>query len=103
MEDLIAERSFDSKDTWVSDVLGLFLFDMLSIDVCTTRHGQTFGWLVQELDIGTVLHQMSSSRIAASCLLDINILLSSSSKPNSGKKEIGVYVTFNSLGHIVTR
>ena len=35
--DLITERSFDSKVTWVTDVLGLF-FNMLSMGVYTTRH-----------------------------------------------------------------
>ena len=34
-------------------MLGLF-FDMLSIDVCTARHWQSSGWLVQELNICTV-------------------------------------------------
>ena len=52
--DLTTERSFDSQATWVIDMLGLF-FDMLSMDVCTIRHRQTSGRLVQEL-LGTELH-----------------------------------------------
>ena len=35
------------------DVLGLF-FDMLSMGICTTRHWQTSGPLVQELIVYTV-------------------------------------------------
>ena len=44
MDDLTTERSFDSKATWVIDVLGLFL----SMGVCTTMYRQTSGRLVQE-------------------------------------------------------
>ena len=38
----------------VIDVLGFF-FDMLSMGFFTTRHYQTSGRLVQELDVCTVL------------------------------------------------
>ena len=37
VDDLTAERNFDSQATWVIDVLDLF-HDMLSMGVCTTRH-----------------------------------------------------------------
>ena len=47
------ERSFDSHATWSIDVL--VLFDMLSISICTTRHWQTSGRLVQELTVCTVI------------------------------------------------
>ena len=50
MDDLTNERSFDSQATWVIDVLGL-LFDMA---VCITRHWQTSGRLMQELNVCTV-------------------------------------------------
>ena len=42
-----------NKATWIIYVLGL-LFDMLPVGVCTTRHWQTPGRLLQELDIFTV-------------------------------------------------
>ena len=45
--------ALDSHSTWVIDVLGL-CFDMLSMVVCTTRHWQTPGRLVQELNVCTV-------------------------------------------------
>ena len=44
MDDLTTELSFDSKATWVIDVLSLF-FDLLSVGVCTTRHWRTSGRL----------------------------------------------------------
>ena len=44
--DVTAKRTFDSQATWVIDVLGFF--DMLSMGVCTTRHRQTSGRLVQD-------------------------------------------------------
>ena len=53
MDDLTTERSFDSQATWVIDVLDLF-HDMLSMNVCATRHWHTFGRLVQELNVCTV-------------------------------------------------
>ena len=52
MDYLTTEHSFDSQDTWVIDVLGLF--DMLSMCVYTTRHWQTSGRLVQALNVCTV-------------------------------------------------
>ena len=48
--DLTNERSFDSQPSWVID---LFL-NMFCMGVCTTRHGQTSGRLVQELNVCTV-------------------------------------------------
>ena len=51
--DLTTELSFDSQATWVIDVFG-FLFDMIFISVCTTRHWQTSGRMVQKLNICTV-------------------------------------------------
>ena len=53
IDDIKNERSFDSQAMWVIDVLDL-LFDMLSMGVCTTRHRQTYGRLVQELNVYTV-------------------------------------------------
>ena len=53
MDDLITERSFDSQAKLVIDVLGL-LFVMLSMVVCTNKHWQTSGRLVQELISRTV-------------------------------------------------
>ena len=50
MDDLTTKRSFDSQAAWVIDVLGLF-FDMLSMSVCTIGHWQTYGRLVQELNV----------------------------------------------------
>ena len=47
------ERDFDSQTTWVIDVLGLY-FDTLSTGAFTTRHWQTTGRLVQELNVHTV-------------------------------------------------
>ena len=52
MDDLTTERIFDSQSTWVIDVLGYFL--TLSMGVCITRHWQTSGRLVQELNVSTV-------------------------------------------------
>ena len=49
MDDLTTERSFGSKETRAIDVLGLY-FDILFMGVCTTRHLQTSGRLVQDLD-----------------------------------------------------
>ena len=52
MDDLNNERSFDSQDTWVIDVLAFF--DMSSNGVFTTGHWQTSCQLVQELNVCTV-------------------------------------------------
>ena len=54
MDDLPIETSFDSKATWVIDILSLF-FDMLSTDICTTRHWKTSGRLMQELNVCNVV------------------------------------------------
>ena len=53
MDDLTTECSFNLQVTWVIAMLGLF-FDMLSMGICTTRHWQMFGRLVQELNVCTV-------------------------------------------------
>ena len=53
LDDLTAERSFDSQAMWVIDVLGLS-FVVLSMGVCTTRHWQTSSQLVQELNVCAV-------------------------------------------------
>ena len=50
MDDLATECGFDLKAKRVIAVLDLSL-DMLSKGVCTTRHRQTSGRLVQELRI----------------------------------------------------
>ena len=50
----------DSQGTWVVAVLGVFL-DMLSRGVCTARHWQTSGRLVQELNVCTVLFNIVGS------------------------------------------
>ena len=52
-DDLTAACSSDSQAMGAIDVLGLF-FDMLSMDVCTTRHWHTSGRLVQELNVCSV-------------------------------------------------
>ena len=49
MDDHTTERSFYSQATWVFDVRG-----MLSKRICTIRHWQTSGRLVQELNVCTV-------------------------------------------------
>ena len=51
--DLTIERSFYSQAMPVNYLLGVY-FDMLSMGVCTTRHWQTSGRLVQELTVFTV-------------------------------------------------
>ena len=50
---LTTERDFDSQATCVIAVVGLYC-DMLSTGVCTTKHWQTTGRLVQELNVCTV-------------------------------------------------
>ena len=59
MDDLTTERNFDLQATWVIDVLGL-VFDMLCLGVCTTRHGQASGRMVQESNVFTYVGQSSS-------------------------------------------
>ena len=54
MDDLTTERSFDSLVTLVIDVRSLF-YDVLSMDLGTTRHRQTSGRLVQKLNVCTVV------------------------------------------------
>ena len=53
IDDLTTVRCFDSQAAWVIDVLDL-CFDMLSMDVCTTRYSQTSGRLMQELNVCTI-------------------------------------------------
>ena len=53
MYDLTIDSSFDSQATLVVDVLRPFL--TLSMGVCTTRHSQTSGRLVQELNVCAVV------------------------------------------------
>ena len=48
----LIEHSLDSQATWVT-VFGLFC-GILSMGVCTTRHWQTTGRLVQDLNVCTV-------------------------------------------------
>ena len=57
--DHTTESYFDLQATWVINVFGL-LSDMLSMGVCTTRHWQASGRLVQELNVCTAhVHQPS--------------------------------------------
>ena len=45
MDDLTNESSFDSRGTWVIDVLGLFFSDLLSIGVSKPGTGRrTVDW-----------------------------------------------------------
>ena len=46
------------------------IFDMLSMDVCTTKHWQTSGRLVQELDVCTVCACLVSEFILGSSVMD---------------------------------
>ena len=48
----LTERSFESKAT--SHWCAWLIFDMFSVRVCSTRHWQTSGQLVQELNVRTV-------------------------------------------------
>ena len=55
MDDLTTERSFDSLVTMVIDVrIRSLFYDVLSMDLGTTRHRQTSGRLVQKLNVCTV-------------------------------------------------
>ena len=67
------ESSFDSQATWVIDVFGIFL-DMLSMGICTTRHWETSGRLVQELNSVLYKHVCLHSRVKSQ--LKITQLLS---------------------------
>ena len=53
MDELTTKCSFATQATRNIGVLGIF-FDMLSLGVCTTRHWQTSGHLLQELNVCTV-------------------------------------------------
>ena len=75
MDNLTTGRSFDSHITWVIDVLGLF-FDMSSMGVFTTRHCQTSGRLVQELNSelqlwNKVNQELAHSLFGCSCFVTI--------------------------------
>ena len=61
MDDPTTERIFDSQATWVIDVLWYFL--TLSMGVCTTRHWQTSGRLVQELNVCNISSVKADSAI----------------------------------------
>ena len=50
VDDLANEWSFCLQATWPIDVLA-YSFDMLPMGVCTTRHRQMSGRLVQELNV----------------------------------------------------
>ena len=52
MDDLTTERSFGLQATWVTDVLGLLFL------IVTTRHRQTSGRRVQELNECTAIYQL---------------------------------------------
>ena len=58
MDDLTTESSFYSQATWVVMCL-VYFFDMLSLGVCTTRHWQTSGQLVQNKMSGLYLMEES--------------------------------------------
>ena len=60
MDHLTNKRSFDSQDTLVIDVLGFQ--KMLSMGICTSRHLQTFGHPVQDLNIRTVVNERSMTQ-----------------------------------------
>ena len=52
---LATERRFDSQATWVIAVLGLLVFGILSMCVCTARHWQRSGRFVQKLNVRLVV------------------------------------------------
>ena len=56
MDDLINEHSFDSQATWVIIKCGWPTFLTLSMGICTTWLWQMSCWLVQELNVCTVLY-----------------------------------------------
>ena len=66
--DLTTERSFNSPATWIIDVLDL-IFSKLSMRVCTTRHWQASGQLMQKIDICTVVPDSSRRKNAHQLLL----------------------------------
>ena len=53
-DSLTTERDFDSQASLAIDVFGLY-FEIVSTGDCTTRHWQTTGRVVQELNVCTVL------------------------------------------------
>ena len=64
---LTTERDLDSQATLAIDVFGLY-FEMLSTGVCTTRHWQTTGRLVQELNDCTLFSRCSHDCIRLSMI-----------------------------------
>ena len=56
--DVTTYHSFDSQATRFIDVFRLFL-DMSFMGVCTTRHSQTSGRLIQELNICTIVDELA--------------------------------------------
>ena len=83
-DDLKTERRFDSQATCAIDVLWFYIFYIFSMDVCTTRHRQTSGRLVQEFNVCTVAykHQTSSTlyskftrRLSQFFLIPVNTIM----------------------------
>ena len=59
---LYNQSYFDVQATWVIDVFD-WLFDIIDMCVCTTRHWQTSGRLVQELNVCTVYYYRYGVRV----------------------------------------
>ena len=74
--------SFDSQTSCVINVFGLF-FDILSMGFYTTRHWQTSGRLVQELDVCTVVLQHVIPEIRRSCWTSTSPARIGQNKPKS--------------------
>ena len=64
MCDVTTEHSFVSQAMYVIDVIRLF-FELLSTSVFTTRHWQTSGRLVQELNVYTLERDSNTRALAA--------------------------------------
>ena len=56
-DDLTTKNSFGLQAMWVIGLLVLF-FDIFSLGICTPRHWQASGRLVQEINVGTVLNHV---------------------------------------------
>ena len=70
IDDITTECSFGSQATCDIDVLGLFFqILVLSMGVCTTRHWQTSGRLLQELNVCTVTDWQYLRHVLGSSLL----------------------------------
>ena len=72
MDDLINEHFFDSQAAVVIHVLGLFL-NILSMDVCSTRHWQTSGRLVQKLNVYAAYEVDISSSLKINRNISFNV------------------------------